>query len=276
MYTSFSDREPCCAASLAVGGRDSSRGAVLARERSDYSAPHRPQSTVATGEAVRSRRALPQNDAFAALVGGLVADAGEVVVLLVDASSPALRASAWLVSPLQRAWRADCESAFAGEIEQRDRCGWAHPGGASVWADRYLRPLAGIGLGQRSGEVGCEVEDAAALRIRSRAPVGVTHVRVEAGERSECARRHTVVVGLLVIDTDHWLGLQPLPAGWIHRQPRRRIAKLGYHAAGVSAWSASSTRSRPPRRVRVCAGVRPSRSGEGEVAQCVSDSAPPG
>ena len=90
---------------------------MLAGEGSDYSAPYCPQSTVAAGEAVESRRALPQDDAFAALVRCLVADAFETAVLLIDASSPALCASAWLISPLQRAWRADCESAFAGEIE---------------------------------------------------------------------------------------------------------------------------------------------------------------
>lgn len=43
------------------------------------------------------------------------------------------------------------------------------------------------------------------------------------------------------------------------------IVELGYHAAGVSAWTASSTRAGTPWRVRACAGVRPPRSSEGEA-----------
>src|ERR1035441_5237128 len=115
-------------------------------------------------------------------MGSLIPDAFETVVLLVDAPSPALCAPTWLIAPLQRAWRADRESAFSGEIKQRDWRGRAHPGGACVWAGRHLRPLSRIGLGQRSGQIGGEVQDPAVLRVLPRALMAVAHVRIEAGQ----------------------------------------------------------------------------------------------
>lgn len=199
-----------------------------------------------------------------------------MAVLLVDAPSPSLGTSAWLIAPLQGARRSDRKCAFAGEIEQRHWRWRAYPGGACARADRHLRPLPWIGLGKRGGKVGGEIPHAAPLRVLARVLMGVAHVRVKARQRPERGRRCAVVSGLLVIDTHHRLRCCPRPRRGVRWQCGRRIAELGYHAPGVSASAASSTRAMPSRRAKTCAGVARSRSGEGEVAQRVSDSAPPG
>jgi hypothetical protein len=199
-----------------------------------------------------------------------------MAVLLVDASSPSLGVSAWLIAPLQGARRSDRKCALAGEIEQRHWRWRAYPGGACVWADRHLRPLPWIGLGKRGGKVGGEIPHAASLRVLARALVSVAHVRVKARQGTECARRYAVVSGVLVIDAHHRLRCCPRPRRGVRWQCGRRIAELGYHAPGVSACAASITRVMPPGRAKICAGVAPSRSGDGEVAHTVSDNAPPG
>jgi hypothetical protein len=108
---------------------------------------------------------------------------------------------------------------------------------------------------------------------RSRALVAVAHVRIKAGERtarpaapSRRGRGSRGRCGLSVVAR----ASEDSPAAWLadHR--------VCYHAAGVSTRAASITRETPPRRARARAGVLPSRSGVGEVAQIVRDSAPPG
>lgn len=162
-------------------------GAALAGQCGYDSAPYRPQSAIAAWQSLERGCSLPQYCALPALMGGLVVDAFEVAVLLVDASPPSLGAPAWLIAPLQGARRSDRKCALAGEVEQRYWRWRAYPGGARVWADRYLRPLPWIGLRQRGGEVDGEIPHAAPLRVLVRALMSVAHVRVKARQGAEGA-----------------------------------------------------------------------------------------
>ena len=116
----MSGDESCVVAAFAVGRSDSARCPALAGESGDHPAPDSPQSAIAASEAVKRWCTLPQHEAFAGLVSRLIADAVEIMVLLIDAPRPTLCASTRLVPPLQGARSANRECTFTGEVEQRD------------------------------------------------------------------------------------------------------------------------------------------------------------
>lgn len=209
-------------------------------------------------------------------MGGVVANPVEILVLLVDAAAPSLGAPTWLVAPCERADRADGQWPVAREVEQLDRRRWAYPRRARVRADPHFWPLTRVSLCGCRFEGDREIQNTSACRILPRPLPPVSYVRVETVEWTVRSRRHPVPVGVLVVDADHRVARRPSPRWGIRGQRDRRIAEGGYHAAGVSDRAASTTRATPPRRASPSAGGRPSRSGEGVVAQLVKDNAPPG